>query len=219
MTSSERGSGVRITEPTTMLTDYALAVLAAGCAVSLWRRPEAGAETAVLLWGTAFAASAAAALAGGTVHGFALHLGEAVQRRLWKGTLFLIGVGSFCMLAAAIVAVVPGWTRHLLLSLAALKLLAYAAGILTREDFAFALYDYAGSLLALAGLLLFGVLRGGVPGAGWIGAGIVVSFVAAGVQQSGWRAHRHLNHNDLFHLVQMGALYLFYRGGLLLQAP
>ncbi len=214
MTPRESGSGVRITEPITMLTDYALAVLAACFAVSFWRRPDA----AALLWGTAFAATGAAALAGGTIHGFALHLGASAQRGLWKLTLSLMGVTSFCMLAAGVLAVVPGRTRHLLLLLAALKLVAYGAGILTREDFAFALYDYAGSLLALGGLLLFGVLRGEVPGAGWIGAGIVVSFAAAGVQWSGWAPNRHFNHNDLFHLVQMGALYLFYRGGLLLYA-
>ena len=28
--------------------------------------------------------------------------------------------------------------------------------------------------------------------------------------------HTHFNHNDLFHLIQIPALYLFLRGGLLL---
>ena len=28
--------------------------------------------------------------------------------------------------------------------------------------------------------------------------------------------HRHFNHNDLYHVIQIVALYLFYRGGALL---
>lgn len=31
---------------------------------------------------------------------------------------------------------------------------------------------------------------------------------------SDWGLHRHFNHNDIFHVVQMLSLYLLYRGGL-----
>jgi len=46
----------------------------------------------------------------------------------------------------------------------------------------------------------------------WILAGVAVSLVAAGVQASGFDLHPHLNHNDLYHLVQIAAMILFYRG-------
>ena len=48
-------------------------------------------------------------------------------------------------------------------------------------------------------------------------AGIGVSILAALVQQSGFDLHRHLNHNDLQHVVQMLAVWLLYRGGTLLR--
>ena len=54
-------------------------------------------------------------------------------------------------------------------------------------------------------------------GAGWVAAGVAVSFAGAVVQQSGFSLHRHFNHNDIFHLIQMAGLYLLYRGGVLLR--
>ena len=47
----------------------------------------------------------------------------------------------------------------------------------------------------------------------WIVGGILLSFVGAAIQQSGVSLHQHFNHNDLFHVVQMVAFYLLYRGG------
>ena len=40
----------------------------------------------------------------------------------------------------------------------------------------------------------------------------VFCFVGAGIQQGGFSLHSHFNHNDLFHVVQMGAFYLLFRG-------
>ena len=41
--------------------------------------------------------------------------------------------------------------------------------------------------------------------------GIMLSLVAFLIQQSSLDIHKHFNHNDLFHCVQLAALYLFYR--------
>jgi hypothetical protein len=51
---------------------------------------------------------------------------------------------------------------------------------------------------------------------GWLIAGVLVSLVAAIVQARRLAPHRHFNHNDLYHVIQMAALYAFYRGGALL---
>jgi hypothetical protein len=47
-------------------------------------------------------------------------------------------------------------------------------------------------------------------------SGILVSFVASLIQQSGFALHQHFNHNDIFHVIQLLALWLLYRGGRLL---
>jgi hypothetical protein len=53
----------------------------------------------------------------------------------------------------------------------------------------------------------------------WIAAGVAVSFVGAGVQMSGFGLHEHFNHNDLYHVIQMVGLWLFWRGARGIGAP
>jgi hypothetical protein len=48
-------------------------------------------------------------------------------------------------------------------------------------------------------------------------AGIGVSAAAAAVQFHGVALHEHLNHNDLYHLIQLAGMVLFFRGGKLLR--
>ena len=47
-------------------------------------------------------------------------------------------------------------------------------------------------------------------------AGIMVAFVAAGVQVGEISLYEHFNHNDLYHLIQAVSFWLLYRAGLLL---
>src|SRR5215207_4549600 len=63
---------------------------------------------------------------------------------------------------------------------------------------------------------VYAVIRWSEPGAPWLIAAILVTFVASVMQARRVGFHRHFNHNDLFHVIQLVALYLFYRGGLLL---
>ena len=67
-----------------------------------------------------------------------------------------------------------------------------------------------GSAFALVALLH--VLAWRRPGSGWIVAGVAVSIGAAAVQASSIDLHRHFNHNDLYHVIQIGALLLYYGG-------
>jgi hypothetical protein len=46
---------------------------------------------------------------------------------------------------------------------------------------------------------------------------VLISIVAAAVQQSRLSLSAHFNYNDLYHVVQMGAMCVFYRGALRLQ--
>ena len=44
-------------------------------------------------------------------------------------------------------------------------------------------------------------------------AGLGVAVVGAAVQASNWRAHKPWNHNDAYHLIQVGALACLKRAG------
>jgi hypothetical protein len=90
--------GVTVTEPATMLTDYALTLACAWFAFSLRRR---GKGRRVGLWVAAFLATGFAALAGGTAHGFRIPLGESFGL-VWNTTVLAIAVGSTLLVAAGI---------------------------------------------------------------------------------------------------------------------
>jgi len=206
---------MRITEPTTMVTDYLLAGLGVWFG---WRLVSGGREAGEIsrvLWGTSFLGMALAAVAGGTSHGFAEALGGVESTWLWKLTTFSTGLASAAMLAAAVVARLAGAARVACLGLVVAKLAVYLAWMSVHDDFRFVVYDYAPSMLAVVVLLVLPGKQGPLAGAGWIAAGVAVSFVAAAVQQSGFSLHRHFNHNDIFHLIQMAGLYLLFRGATL----
>jgi len=46
----------------------------------------------------------------------------------------------------------------------------------------------------------------------WLKCGLYMTLAGLAIQQSGWSLHIHFNHNDLYHVVQMGGLYCLYRG-------
>jgi hypothetical protein len=85
-----------LSEPATLLTDYALAFLCVWFALSLRRRPD-GRKAG--LWITAFSVTGFAALAGGTAHGFRIPLGESWSL-VWRTTVVAIALGSALLIAA-----------------------------------------------------------------------------------------------------------------------
>jgi hypothetical protein len=194
-----------IAEPTTMLTDYALAVLGFWLGGRLLRQGRRE-------WAFAFWAMAMGAALGGTSHGFALVLSPTWKQFLWKATVYSIGLVSYFVLAAMARSVVSGGALRTVQALALLKLAVYWWWMASHDEFRYVIYDYGPSLLAalLVGLWVwrFRGMRGGV----WIAAGVAVSFAGAGVQLSGFALHRHFNHNDLYHVIQMAGLWLLYCG-------
>ena len=106
--------------------------------------------------------------------------------------------------------------RRSWLVIAGMKFLIYLCLVMTRDDFLLVIADYGSVMLAILVIALIQTFRGTRPEAPWMAAGVGVSLIAAGIQASGFSLHEHFNHNDLFHLIQIPALYLFLQGGLLL---
>jgi len=206
---------VRITEPMTLATDYAMGALALVLAASLFGDAAAGQQLSSRLWAAAFVMTAVASFVGGTYHGFIQWMPGVTRRVSWKVTLLATGVGSACLLSAAVVASTTDTLRQALIALVCVKLLVFLWTIATRDQFSLVIADYGTALVAV--LLLAALVRptGLTPAAGWLAAGVGVSAVAGVIQWARLAPHPAFNHNDLFHLVQMAALYLLYRGGLL----
>jgi hypothetical protein len=51
----------------------------------------------------------------------------------------------------------------------------------------------------------------------WLYLGLAVSVAGLTVQLSGISLHQHLNHNDIYHLIQLAGLYCFYKGARLMR--
>src|SRR5262245_16667722 len=92
---------MQITEPLTMLTDYALGIVNLFFTFSIYAGIDSRNRVSGLLLLLGFLAQAVSSLAGGTFHGFALYLNEARHRQLWNLILLTIGA-TLGFLASAI---------------------------------------------------------------------------------------------------------------------
>jgi len=154
---------MQITEPVTMLTDYALGAADLFFTISILSTVNSRNKVTAILLALGFLAGTISAIAGGTFHGFSLHFEEAGLRRLWNVILLSIGAtGAFL-----------GSAVH--------------AAYVRREN------------------------------GKWIVAALVVTLIGLGIQLTGFRAHRDFNHNDIFHVIQLVAMCLFFKGSRHLQ--
>ncbi len=205
-----------ISEPSTLLTDCLLAAVAFVLGVRLWAGVP-GDTLARRLWAAAFLVGAAAAAAGGTVHGFRASLPDPLEAALWTGCLMAAALCGALLVAGASCHVLQGAPRRLALVAVALVLIAelgllFAAPLTRYAVWAGAFWIVsllalvAGSASARAALLAPMAL-----GLALVGAGLVV-------QRAGCGLHAHFNHNDVAHVLMTVALWPFYRAGVLLGA-
>lgn len=181
-------------EPTTALTDFLLAAVAFVLAARI-----AGA------WRFAFLFTGIAALAGGMYH-------TRPVVAVWKITVMSVGLATFFLIVAAARATVSRRTASILSGVAGVQFVLYAAWMTTHDDFIYVIADYGSGLLCVAALYVYAFRH--MPRASkFVLSSIAVSIVGAAIQASGFSLHRHFNHNDLYHVVQIVALVLLYRGG------
>ncbi|MDX2213434.1 MAG: hypothetical protein SFY66_09105 [Oculatellaceae cyanobacterium bins.114] len=220
-----------VAEPITTLTDYAIALEAFVLAGWLWHRKQhASVQRSVRCWAGAFAATAIAALLGGTCHGFVESLGVKTLQILWQAVAVSIAIASFLIVLGTVISTISRRWQWIWLVAISIKAIAHVALSFTQPDFQWVIVDYGSALL------LVGVLQGVMGWRGrsghrfapyskkdftalsirWIRAGIIGSWVAIGILGMQWQIGW-LQANDLYHLGQMIALIFFYRGALLLK--
>ncbi len=200
-----------------MATDYALVALCGFFAWRLWRVGREAAQASVCSWAAGFACFGLASLAGGTFHGFSALFSEAVLQELWKLTAYAIGLASFFLLTGTLSACLLPSVRRFALLIPYVQLIVYAFWMATHDDFRYVIYDYAFTNLGILALQFHAGIANRTMSAPWLVGGVLVSFLAAAAQVSGVSLHQHFNHNDLYHVIQMGGMYLFYRGALVLK--
>jgi hypothetical protein len=196
-----------------MATDYLLGGLALVLASRLFAEYRSVSQKAVVLWAGALLAVSLASFAGGTYHGFGHAMSERATVAVWTLTSMSMGLASFFLLAAALSASFGGEIRSRLIAGAAVKLAIYLVWVSAHDEFVWVILDYGSTLLIVLLLAAIGRLQGLRGHRSLIVSGILVSIAAAIVQQSGIRLHRHFNHNDFMHVIQMGGVWLLFKGG------
>ena len=200
-----------ITEPATLVTDYVLALFTATLAWRLFAAARRNRVVAQWWWAAAFAATAVSGVAGGTVHGFRTALDPRVTSALWLIAIEGLVVAAFAVIRGTLVGSslrAPSIDTASLLAAGAYAV--YGVWVAGNPRFVFAIGAYAIALGVLIGFKLSAWRPDAA--ARWMVYGVLVSVVAAIVQQSGWSLHRHFNHNDLYHVIQAFGLWLLYRG-------
>jgi hypothetical protein len=202
-----------LTEPMTLVTDYLMGAFALVLAIRLFRQSGVDRRSPVAWWGGVFVCTALASFVGGTHHGFARVLSDTAYRGTWQVTLAATGFGSACLLAAAALAGTRGPVQRLLLVSAAAKLMAYLAWTSSHAAFLFVIVDYGSALAAVLLIAWLSPLEAMRVSRRWLTAGAAVAVVAALIQALKLAPHPSFNHNDLYHVVQCGGLWMLYRGG------
>lgn len=208
-----------IYEPDVTLTDYGLTIMCAIFARALLRR-EVEWPTLRTWFAVFFAAVGAASLLGGTVHGFFPDVMSVGYRALWPATLFSIGIAAA---AAWLIGLVLRFPRDTIAAVApalVVGLIAYIAVVLfLSQDFVVAILGYMPAsvfLLIVLTMVYLEVRRREV----LLGVvGVILTFVAAAVQQIGVGIHpSYFDHNALYHVIQAVALYMLFRSAIWLVA-
>jgi hypothetical protein len=205
-----------VTEPMTVATNAVLAVLAFVFAARLATQSASEGSSARECLAAALLATGLAAIIGALAHGTDPASHTALRARFWRGALYTTGVIGTASVASVAFFAARGSTRLAILTFAGIKLVAFMHRVARQPEFRIAAADYGAALAILLAGATYEMVRRRTPGMAWLIVGVLVSLVAGIVQARRLALHRHFNHNDLYHLIQMAALYAFYRGGLLL---
>jgi hypothetical protein len=205
-----------VCEPATLGTDYLLGAVSAALAVRLFQQAGATGQRAIVLWGGALIAMALGAFAGGTYHGFAPRLPRRWERWLWWVTVAVAGFSSFFFALAIAAAQFGTIARWLIAVIAAVKLAGYLAWTWRHDSFQYVIRDHVPAMLFVL-VMQLAAWGQGAPSGPWMVAGALTAFAGGAIQAARLAPHPSFNHNDLFHVVQIAAVWLLYRGGMLLQ--
>ena len=200
------------TEPTTMITDFLMAAVLLVLSALLLKTGRRGKQISVKIWCAAFFTLGTASITAGISHGFKQILVASTIIVIWNITVILVGLGGFLMLSGVLTSLFKGSLRRLLVIVAGAKFILYIIFILESSKYIYVIFDYGSALLIILLLEIYAAIFKRLKGAFWIISGVVVAFIAADVQQSGIVFHKYFNFNDLYHIINIMAFYLIYRG-------
>jgi hypothetical protein len=202
-----------ITELTTAATDILIAVVASACMVVL-RRRRGMYKQRVAIWSWVFGLLAFASLLGALAHG--LNLSSTAQSWLWRPLYLCLGLVVAMFVVGAVFDLKgENAARAWLVPMLVLALVFFTITQIGSDSFRLFVVYEALAMLGALGIYLFLALKRRLAGAGTVAAGILLNIVAAAIQSTGTISVTiivPLDHNGVFHLVQILALVVLTRG-------
>jgi hypothetical protein len=200
----------------TAVTNFILACevfLFAGLTLAREKAP----RSALWFWGLAILLLGVSALLGGIDHGFLEPFGQTPNRIVLERSNWLVlGVMTAMLLLTTAAQFFSARLQRWAAYFAVVQFLVYAALVIYVGDFLVVIANYAPVMLLLLVLSVIGLKDG--RGSWPMVIGIVILFVASGVQASGFDALTPVDHNGLYHLMAMAGVVFLYAGGLKLRA-
>ena len=196
--------------PTTTITNYMM-----GC-IGLylgWQTLQIQGSLFHILWSCSFFSLSLGAFLGGSHYVFGPRLPDYITKVIRILTLIFVGITGLFLAGSAATFYINETGKFGLMLGSAILVIKYVLGLIKNDTFHHAIKFYVTLIiLALIGFIpaFFSL---GYTGALQIVIGLLVNLSAAGVQASGLTLHKHFNHNDLFHVIQVLGMILIYRGG------
>ena len=193
------------------LTDYALTVL---CLVFVFMLIKGHSNSSARNWfAMMFLSVGLAAALGGTVHGF-IHENTLFHTIFWRSTIVLIGVSALSAWVLGALIMLGNKGRERIRVLALVNFVFYLFYVLFfNQSFAVAVVNYLPSAIFL--LIGFGITYKRTLNRLALVAlsGLILTFVAAGIQQLEIGIHaQYFDHNALYHVIQAFGLFLVFSG-------
>ena len=150
---------------------------------------------------------------GGTVHGF-IHENTLFHTIFWRSTIVLIGVSALSAWVLGALIMLGNKGRERIRVLALVNFVFYLFYVLFfNQSFAVAVVNYLPSAIFL--LIGFGITYKRTLNRLALVAlsGLILTFVAAGIQQLEIGIHaQYFDHNALYHVIQAFGLFLVFSG-------
>lgn len=205
---------MNITEPATFATDLLISGFSSYFMLRLTGKYRDGHSRSVLFWALGFCCLAISAFTGAIFHGSGYWFEQSLRDMIWLVTLVTMIAMSAFLLSAVTFSALEGRNKTVALSLITVKAVFVLIWILNDTRFVVAIYDYGSSMACIAVMAILR-LRGSWKKPGrWILSAIALSVVGSVIQIMKLAPHPLFNHNDVFHLIQLVANWLFYRAAL-----
>ncbi len=198
---------MEITEPMTMITDYLIAIESAFITILILYKSS---ESSAMYLALSVLFTGIGAIFGGTAHGFAKVLSNKLHTIIWKTTTYTIGIATVFFLHSAILSSVTSISKIIFIALNLIAFIIYAFWMFNHDSFLYVVLYYVPSMILILGLKIYSWFSFMDPSSGLIILGIVITFIGTGFQAAKISIHKHFNHNDIFHVIQMISIYVLY---------